>query len=284
MLEEELDAVRARSARRPAPMPSMSQRPAVGVRRLEGVVVALDPGPDDEVRAERAGEVGRLEREPRAPRRGRRRRARRGRRAPKRGSRWRPVQIAVDAVAVERLAHLVEVVGARAPAGSGTRSRRSGRRARRPRGARCSRGRLAAPAPAGSRRARSASTIGPSAQMPRLVFIRLPDSLTAGRCEPAPRERVERDGGEQDRAGDHELRRRSCSRSGRSRSRSTTITSAPSRALFTSPRPPKRLVPPITAAAIASSRIVPPPAFRSTELSRDGEDDAAERRPSRSRS
>ena len=41
------------------------------------------------------------------------------------------------------------------------------------------------------------------------------------------------------------------------------------RALITPPRPPNRLVPPITAAAIASSRIVPPPALRSTELSRE---------------
>ena len=44
-----------------------------------------------------------------------------------------------------------------------------------------------------------------------------------------------------------------------------------------SPRPPNRLVPPITAAAIASSRIVPPPAFRSTELQARREDHAAER-------
>ena len=47
------------------------------------------------------------------------------------------------------------------------------------------------------------------------------------------------------------------------------ITSEPISALITRPRPPNRLVPPITAAAIASSRSVPPPAFRSTELSRE---------------
>ena len=47
------------------------------------------------------------------------------------------------------------------------------------------------------------------------------------------------------------------------------MTSAPSSAETTRPRPPKRLVPPITAAAIASSRIVPPPALRSTELRRE---------------
>ena len=46
------------------------------------------------------------------------------------------------------------------------------------------------------------------------------------------------------------------------------ITSAPKSASLTSPRPPKRLVPPITAAAIASISSVPPPAFRSTLLRR----------------
>ena len=61
------------------------------------------------------------------------------------------------------------------------------------------------------------------------------------------------------------------------------ITSAPKERVRTSPRPPKRLVPPITAAAIASSRSVPPPASRST-LEPRGEHDAAERRPSRPRS
>ena len=104
-------------------------QPAPGVRvgGLERVVVALDPGPDDEVGAERAGEVGGLAGEPAGlvargrrratrarrgrtsdrgagQRRSRRCRGRRGRRAPRRGCR------------------------ARAPAGSGTRSRPSGRR------------------------------------------------------------------------------------------------------------------------------------------------------------
>ena len=46
------------------------------------------------------------------------------------------------------------------------------------------------------------------------------------------------------------------------------MTSAPISALITRPRPPKRLVPPITAAEIASSSSVPPPALRSTELRR----------------
>ena len=43
------------------------------------------------------------------------------------------------------------------------------------------------------------------------------------------------------------------------------ITAAPSTALRTSPRPPKRLVPPITAAEIASSSSVPPPWSGATE-------------------
>ena len=42
------------------------------------------------------------------------------------------------------------------------------------------------------------------------------------------------------------------------------ISAAPISALRISPRPPNRLVPPMTAAAIASISSVPPPAFRST--------------------
>ena len=56
------------------------------------------------------------------------------------------------------------------------------------------------------------------------------------------------------------------------------ISAAPIRALRTSPRPPNRLVPPMTAAAIASISSVPPPAFRSTLLQARGEHDAAEAR------
>src|SRR3954467_11845703 len=93
---------RARAAREP--------RPGVGVRRLERVVVALDPGPDDEVRAELACEIGGFERQPPRPR-------------PRRGI-WgdepaaaeariemEPARDAVDAVAAERLTHRVDVVG-----------------------------------------------------------------------------------------------------------------------------------------------------------------------------
>ena len=52
----------ARAALRRLADPLHEPCPALGVRRLEGVVVALDPRPDDEVGAELAGEVGRLER------------------------------------------------------------------------------------------------------------------------------------------------------------------------------------------------------------------------------
>ena len=51
---------------------------------------------------------------------------------------------------------------------------------------------------------------------------------------------------------------------------------APISAFRTSPRPPNRLVPPMTAAAIASISSVLPPAFRSTLLEARGEDDPAE--------
>ena len=54
------------------------------------------------------------------------------------------------------------------------------------------------------------------------------------------------------------------------------ITAAPSTALRISPRPPKRLVPPITAAEIASSSSVPPPWSRSTRADVRREHDAAE--------
>ena len=47
------------------------------------------------------------------------------------------------------------------------------------------------------------------------------------------------------------------------------ITIAPSTALRIVPRPPNRLVPPITAAAIEYSRIVPPPVDVSTDDSRE---------------
>ena len=39
-------------------------RPRVRVRRLERVVVALDPGPEDHLRADVAGEIGGVERLP----------------------------------------------------------------------------------------------------------------------------------------------------------------------------------------------------------------------------
>ena len=52
-----LTTVPRRRSRPPRRRPRSSHRPALPVGRLERVVVALDPGPDDEVRAQLAGEV-----------------------------------------------------------------------------------------------------------------------------------------------------------------------------------------------------------------------------------
>ena len=110
MLQEQLDPVLARRRSAASPIPSISHCPRLGVGRLERVVVALAAGPDDQVRAQRAGEVGRLADDPprlaadpgsgltRPPR-------------PNRGSRCKPAGDAVDVVAAERRADLVEVVG-----------------------------------------------------------------------------------------------------------------------------------------------------------------------------
>ena len=83
--------------------------PRLRVGRLERVVVALDPGPADHVRADLAGELGGLARQP--PRL----RARRGvgRDEPAPPEARVEVQAGadrVDPVPVERLAHLVEVL------------------------------------------------------------------------------------------------------------------------------------------------------------------------------
>jgi hypothetical protein len=84
-------------------------RPRLGVRGLERVVVALDPGPDDVVGADLAGEVGCLD--------GQAHRllahGRVGRHEPAAAEarvEVQPGRQAVDAVAVERVADLVEVV------------------------------------------------------------------------------------------------------------------------------------------------------------------------------
>ena len=61
VLEEEQDPV-VGAALRGLPDAVDEPRPALLVRRLERVVVALDPGPDDQVRAELAREVDRRER------------------------------------------------------------------------------------------------------------------------------------------------------------------------------------------------------------------------------
>ena len=109
MLEEELHAVPLRA------LGGLSEavhepRPGVGVRRLERVVVALDPRPDDEVRAELAREVGGFERQPQrlCARRGI------GRHEPAAAEariEMEPARDAVDAVAAERLPHRVDVLG-----------------------------------------------------------------------------------------------------------------------------------------------------------------------------
>ena len=63
MLEQQLDAVALtllRGLRHALDQPP----PRLDVRRLERIVVALDPWPDDQVRAERAGELRRLAGDP----------------------------------------------------------------------------------------------------------------------------------------------------------------------------------------------------------------------------
>jgi hypothetical protein len=82
-------------------------------------------------------------------------------------------------------------------------------------------------------------------------------ALTPGDGEPAARVGVDGDGKQEDRTLDHVFD------VGRLVHEIETvetlpITSAPSRAAQTVPRPPNRLVPPITAAAIDSSSSVPP--------------------------
>ena len=83
--------------------------PRLRVRRLEGVVVALDPRPADHVRADRAGHLRRLAGDP--SRLGAHRRV--GRDEPAAAEARVEVEARadrVDAVPVERVAHLVEVV------------------------------------------------------------------------------------------------------------------------------------------------------------------------------
>ena len=84
--------------------------PAVGVGRLERVVVALDAGPEHEVRAQRAGEVGALERQAQ----GLGARGRIGIDEPAAAEARIQVEAGaerVDPVPGERRAHLVEIVG-----------------------------------------------------------------------------------------------------------------------------------------------------------------------------
>ena len=150
-------------------------RPRLGVRRLERVVVALDPGPDDHLRADVAREVDRLPSQSQRLRRGSRRRASRSlpcRSGDRDGGRSRCSRCRV------RRARPGPPRGSRAkaPAGSGTRSRRSARRALR---RRC--------APSGPSRRLASSGLYPpglnrvamlpNAQIPRLVFMSRPYRL-----------------------------------------------------------------------------------------------------------
>ena len=59
---------------------------------------------------------------------------------------------------------------------------------------------------------------------------------------------------------------------------STAITKPPSTASTTRPLPPKRLVPPMTAAPTANSRVSEPPVDGDTELVRLDQEDAGDRR------
>ena len=109
VLEEELDAVLGADLGRLGD-PLDEPLPRLRVRGLERVVVALDPGPADHVRADRAGELGRLAGEP-ARLGARRRVGRREPAAPEARVEVEPRADRVDPVPVERVAHLVEVVG-----------------------------------------------------------------------------------------------------------------------------------------------------------------------------
>ena len=116
------------------PEPVDEQVPALRVGRLERVVVALDPGPDDHRHAELPGELRAGDRD--LHRLGAHRRVGIAEAAaPEARVEVEPAGEAVDVVVrPERVADRRRRSARSAPAGSGTRSRRSGRRARRPRG------------------------------------------------------------------------------------------------------------------------------------------------------
>src|SRR4029450_11337193 len=97
------------TALRRLPDPVEEPGPGLRVRRLERVVVALDPRPDDEVRLELAGEVDGVER----PLHGLVPSRLVGRDEPSLAEarvEVEPRRQAIDVMAVERVAHLVEVV------------------------------------------------------------------------------------------------------------------------------------------------------------------------------
>ena len=109
VLEEQLHAVGAAALGGLAD-PVHEPGPALAVGRLERVVVALDPGPDDEMGAELAGKVDGLQRAPH--------RLRPCRRIGRDEAALAEARVeveagrqAVDVVAVERLTHRVQVLG-----------------------------------------------------------------------------------------------------------------------------------------------------------------------------
>ena len=108
MLEEEVDPVLGAALRGLADAVH-EPAPALRVRRLERVVVALDPRPDDEVRAERPCHVGGGQRAAAGFCADLRIRVDEAAAAEERIE-VEPGGDAVDAVAAERLAHLVEVL------------------------------------------------------------------------------------------------------------------------------------------------------------------------------
>ena len=130
VLEEDRHALAPSRAAGPRRAPSRKRAHDSLVRRLERVVVAFDSGPDDEVRAEFGGEVDRLACPP----------ERLGPRRFVRGDEAALLEARVEVEAAarrsrcrDRRAPRVRRRGSpvRAPAGNGTRSRRSGPRGRR---------------------------------------------------------------------------------------------------------------------------------------------------------
>ena len=176
VLEEQLDPVLA-AHRGCLAQPLDQPAPRVDVRRLEWVVVALAARPDDQVGAERSGERRRVADDPDGL--GAQRRI--GVDQPSAAEARIEVQTAGDGSRCRdrSRARRAPRPGSqvRARSGSGTRSRRSDRRGPRPRGVPSRRpARARSRAAAGSRPGTNRVTIGPKAQIPKLVFITAPSS------------------------------------------------------------------------------------------------------------